>query len=415
MKLGVIIYGLLILTSFTSPIRAQIDCIPDSAFVNKEFKNLNLDSEYQNGNWNPVLKKLKDKIIVLLGEPNHGSGEIFDSRNDLIKSLHEKLGFDVILFESGIGELAAIHLQREDLTARQMTNGLLGGWRTKEFVELMEYAKSNNISISGFDVQRTGGSFEELLLVELDKSDLKLPQFDNLEQEFTKEKARLTNRKTAYDSVKDSTPSLIRTYELLLEKLKNQSSQNDDLARLFVIRTIENRVSYLRYFLDFVRENDWRKRWETRDYMMYSNISWLLKSVYKGEKVIVVAHNFHISKFNKNEQVMGEFLKEEFGSKMYSIGVFAGKGEYFDNFGRTKSLMTASKNNLDIKHIIDKLNGRAGFLNIPKKSKKGFCWLFRNLIVNDTFIDLDSTNELVLSKHFDGLVFIDRITPPEKL
>jgi hypothetical protein len=45
----------------------------------------------------------------------------------------------------------------------QMTNGLFGGWRTKEFTGLMEYLKSSGISISGFNVQRSGNSFRRVL------------------------------------------------------------------------------------------------------------------------------------------------------------------------------------------------------------------------------------------------------------
>ncbi|HEV7783653.1 MAG TPA: hypothetical protein VGO58_20420 [Chitinophagaceae bacterium] len=54
--------------------------------------------------------------MVLIGEPNHGSKEIFLLRNSLIKFLHESHGFDIILFESGIGELIRADISKDQLT-----------------------------------------------------------------------------------------------------------------------------------------------------------------------------------------------------------------------------------------------------------------------------------------------------------
>ncbi|MEM6721232.1 MAG: hypothetical protein AAF611_18020 [Bacteroidota bacterium] len=146
---------------------AQEENIPTSECLHKKIKSINVSSDYQKGDWKPILKEVKNKRIVLLGELNHGSKEIFLSRNDLIKSLHEKLGFDVILFESGIGELIETNSQKKNLPPNKMTYGFFGGWRTSEFVDLMDYVKSRNMSISGFDVQRTGNSFQSVLTGEL--------------------------------------------------------------------------------------------------------------------------------------------------------------------------------------------------------------------------------------------------------
>lgn len=111
---------------------------------------------------------------------------------------------------------------------------------------------------------------------------------------------------------------------------------------------------------------------------------------------------------------MGEFLKKEYGAEMYSIGVFAGSGSFANNQGAEERLKPISTDGIDIKQIINELNYKLGFLNIPKKEKKGLDWLFENIIINDTFIDLSNSNKMVLSKSFDGLIFIDKISLPEK-
>lgn len=395
-------------------VNAQEYNLPVSKFLNKKIKSIEVDANYSNGNWKPVLKEVNNKKIVLLGELNHGSKEIFLSRNDLIKSLHQELGFNVILFEAGIGELFSIDLQKETLTPQEMIHGFFGGWRTEEFIELMNYVKSNNISISGFDVQRTGGSFEKLLISELERLNLNSNQFSEVEKRFSGENRKLNDRNAVYDSIQHSTNQLIQDYELLKSSIEKSNSQDLNKISYFIIRTIQNRIKYLEYYLDFVKDKDWNERWAARDYMMSSNIDWLLKTIYKNQKIIVIAHNFHISKYNEKEEVMGEFLKKEYNSEMYSIGVFAGGGSFSNNRGQEEILKPTSNDGLDIKHIINELNCKVGFLDIPQKENKNLDWLYKHIIINDTFIDLSGSNEMILSKNFDGLIFIDKISPPKK-
>ena len=107
---------------------------------------LDSSNTYKNLKWDSVIEKVKAKKILLLGEFNHGSKEVFTLRNDLIKSLHNNHGYNVILFESGIGELAAIDLNKDNLNPEQLTRGFFGGWRTKEFQELMAFVKEKNIN-----------------------------------------------------------------------------------------------------------------------------------------------------------------------------------------------------------------------------------------------------------------------------
>lgn len=395
-------------------INAQKNDFPNPKYLNEKIESIEVDVNYSNGDWTPVLEKAKNKRIILLGELNHGAKEIFLSRNDLIKSLHKKLGFNVILFESGIGEMISVNSQKEILTPTEMTYGFFSGWRTKEFVELMDYVKSNNISIHGFDVQKTGGTFENILITELKKTQQNSDRFSDIEQRFSEQKRKLTHRKAVFDSLQTSTKELISDYTKL--KLLLESSGNSDVnsSSYLIVKTILNRIEYLKYFLDFTKDKDWNKRWRARDFMMYSNVDWFLKNTYENQKVIVVGHNFHISKYNEKEEVMGEFLKKEYDSEMYAIGVFAGNGSFLNNRGLEEQLKPVSNEGLDIKQIINQSKYQVGFLNIPSKKDKNSDWLFNDIIINDTFINLSSSNKMILSNSFDGLIFIDTISPPEK-
>lgn len=380
---------------------AQILSADQADFIASHFANLEADESYQNAKWDAVIEAIGSKRIVMVGEFNHGTKEVFIARNELIRELHKKHGFDLILFESGLGELEVINLKKQNLTPAQLTYGFFGPWRTKEFEALMTYVQQADIEISGFDVQRTGGIFSNYLTDKLGDN-----YFKAIEQEFVTVKKKLTNRRTVYDSILIPTVQLIKAYERIKVDLKVDDH--------FSIKTLENRIEYLNYMLQFTKDKDWNKRWEARDHAMANNLKWILSRQAPDRKVIVVAHNFHIAKYNEKENVMGEFLKADYGSEMYVIGAFAGKGVSTNNYGQTEQLSPPSEEGLDIKHIVAADQGRLTFLNLNQDLGAKGEWLHQPIIANDTFIDLSGSNQLILSKCFDGLLLFDAITPAEK-
>src|SRR5688572_29207980 len=62
------------------------------AFLKINTKTIVRDSLQRQPDWNYISPYLKDKKIILIGEPNHGSKEIFELRNSLIKYLHKETG-----------------------------------------------------------------------------------------------------------------------------------------------------------------------------------------------------------------------------------------------------------------------------------------------------------------------------------
>ena len=167
--------------------------------------------------------------------------------------------------------------------------------------------------------------------------------------------------------------------------------------------------------LEWQQSKNYQERWDARDSTMADNVIWLINNFFPNDKVIVIAHNFHIAKYNKKQEVMGEVLKATYGDAMYSLGVFASKGSFNNNSGEKEDMSVPENTRLDIKHIINALSGDVNFLDIPKTEGKFDRWLFSDIIVNDTFITLSGDNEMNLSKHFDGLLLIDEISEPEKL
>jgi erythromycin esterase len=390
---------------------AQTLDYPQRTYLREYAYTIYPDETFSRSSWEYIVPNISDKRMVLLGEFTHGAKEIFQVRNELIRFLHEKQGFNTILFESGIGELAAVDITRKQLNATQMTLGLFGAWRNTATKDLMDYAKINNMAVSGFDVQRTGSSFKDVLKTAAGKQNIDTAFCHKLEERFGIIQRELTDKKVAYDSVSTKTGQLIADYQQTYDQLSVNRPGNFGKDVKFARRTIVNRIRFLQYMLRFIKDQDWNKRWAARDSAMADNIRWLADSIYTNEKLIVIGHNFHIAKSNERQKVMGEILGNLYPADTYSFGFFAGSGSYADNSGKEIKMLPADSAHTDLKHVIGPFKGFATYLHIPGTKVVGTEWLHQHVVVNDTFIDLGGSNKMILAKQFDGLLFLKKVSP----
>ena len=359
---------------------------------------LQLDEGYAQGQWQPVLNAIGHHKIVLLGEANHKSKEIFMARNDLIQALHQEAGFDVVLFEAGIGEVGAVAWQRDHLSAQQMTRSLFGFWRTPAFIELMSYIKSNELDLGGLDVQRTNSRLFGSLAIDLAAyGDLDTSRFLDLENQYSIVNRKLVSREAIYDSVQAQVKDLVRGYEELSQQLAAFKKPEKQL--LLVGQTIKNRIAYLNYRLQFLVDRDYHRRWASRDQQMAENFLWLREHLFPNRKIIVVAHNYHISKTNEQETVMGEILKEQCEDNIFVLGSFLIGDDEDQPDGRTAD-------EIGLHQARSLMEDRGYFMHIKPHSSDPEHWLNHPIRVNNTFIDLTGTQQLTMSTHFDGILIL---------
>lgn len=390
---------LLLFTSLTS-LTAQTLSGDQQAFLRKHAKDIQVNEDYRSGDYHPVLEAIGDHRIVLLGEFTHGAREVFLTRTDLVKALHERGGFDAILFESGLGEVGIVARTAATRSPDELTYGFIGPWRTVEWPELMAYARDQGMTIGGFDVQRTGSTLGDYLAENTSDP----VDWQDMEQAFGQLRSRLSNFRTEYDSVATQTRNLIQRYQSMA-----LTWAQDELIH----RALNDRATYLQYMLRWIADKDWDARWNARDSAMAANVRWWLDELGPDRKVIIVAHNFHIAKYNEKEEVMGELLATDLADDMYALGVFAGGGSIANNRGEPEDLSPPSEDGLDLKHIIRQMPGAVSFLNIPEPNPVGGQWLYELIIVKDTFIDLYGTEVMSLARCFDGVLLIDRVSVPE--
>jgi erythromycin esterase len=384
-------------------------------FVKDQAVTISQDENLDNADWKSVEPVLKNKKIVMLGEANHGTREIFQLRNSLIKYLHEKMDFNVILFESGTGELLFIDMNKKKLQPEQMTYGFFGIWRTKEFRDLMKYVTDQNMSIAGFDVQRPGSLFRNFFKQVSDKISVDTNQLISLEKRFGAVENQINSR-TGLDSLTEKTNLLISNYQETYNQIAaNNASSAEQVSVSLLLKSLSNRMHYLTYMLNFAKDQDWNKHWIARDSAMAENVKWLSDNIFKDKKLILIGHNFHLSKSNENEKVTGEYLAKKYPGETYSMGIFPGEGVYANNSGREAKTFPPDTASLDIQHIIKSTDGFAAYLDIPRQKAKGGEWLHENIVVNNTYINSKWSNKMILAKSFDGILLIKKSSMPEKL
>lgn len=107
--------------------------------------------------------------VVQLGESSHGAGRTFAAKTRLVKFLHRELGFDVLVWESGMYGLRTVNdsLRAGADPVRAAAMGIFPIWsRTEEVRTLLEYARDSHaggrpLEMAGVDVQFSGRESRE--------------------------------------------------------------------------------------------------------------------------------------------------------------------------------------------------------------------------------------------------------------
>jgi erythromycin esterase-like protein len=97
--------------------------------------------------------------VVMLGEPSHGEGNVFEAKIRLLRFLQQKMGFTTVAFESGFYDL---HKAQQELESGKSAQEALGNsvfsiWTsTQEFQPLLPLVGKSGLRVAGFDPQLSG-------------------------------------------------------------------------------------------------------------------------------------------------------------------------------------------------------------------------------------------------------------------
>ena len=372
--------------------------------------------------------------IVALGESTHGTSEFFTLKHKILQYAVVALGFRVFALEDHFiaGEEINKFIKTGEGTLKSATKNLFDTWNRKEIMNMILWMKKYNtnhphdmISFIGVDIQEVTRPIDSLIVF-LKKHDSKLYKKHVPSLNHLKEKGQYAFMES------DSLVKLdwIKTSEKIFNELSAKKEKWIIEAKTKADKIkIEYGVQYANLIQQYFREvlNNGVDLY--RDEAMAENISWYFEKVYPKTKMIVWAHDSHVSRgddhdvfTNYNRGIsMGSFLSKKYKSAYKSFGLLTYKGNYlaFKTYAYKEQtsvpLFTSpigsfeeALHQVSVKKKLDNL-----FLNLPKSID----WLNKPLplrFANHVSIDYGYWERLVIPSQFDGVFFIDNTNPSVK-
>jgi len=299
---------------------------------------------------------LKDVEIVMLGEQTHGDGAAFDTKVKLIKFLHQEMGFEILVFESGFYDCkkAWEEIEKGENVETALANSIFTLWSTTtQFKPLVTYVEDNlktekPLTVLGFDSQFTGPISKEHFLRDLrnflkatDSNLVKSPEWFHFQLDIARYFDEEYRKKVKKKEIEQDTTYL----NSLVQKLTKL-----DTETMFWKQAIQSCKVYLSgVYLGT----------DLRDYQMAQNLIWI-KEQNPNKKIIcwgATSHflynqqEVHLMKFPYNvvdnyyqkTRMMGDYIKQKYNKKVYTIGFIAGGGDFGRYSKRTlKSALPSS-------------------------------------------------------------------------
>lgn len=330
---------------------------------------------------------LKNKRIVALGESSHGTEEYSEVKLKLIRYLHEKLGFNVLLFESPMMACSYVDLIKDSTAATELIqNSIQSVWHTKTVAQLFNYIKTSDLAFKGFDPQYITSPYSSLLF---SASFTDHPGIQNKLVQLEKRIADAFIQPKKYLSLKDS-------FSIAWSQLADQFAQ----LKLTPIQSwIKQMISTnITYYKNINKGNN-------RDILMADNIIWLAEKLYPNEKLIVWAHNTHIDKTSSTQnRIMGKLLAEHFNEQLYVIGLYMTNGTTALNNRKVLQIKSPPKNSLE--ELLSARGFKTAFIQTNTK-------LFnRNITTLHWGKDKQQFN---LFKSYNAVILINGVSAPEYL
>ena len=360
---------------------------------------------------------LKEKQVVMLGESAHGIEEYSLVKYRIIKHLHEKLNFNIIAFESGISECAFLDEMKDSLNSKELLEkGIVQVWQTESNIKLMNYIKENNIKIVGIDNQISTKYNSEYLKTAINKYDKiaaeKIYCLDTTINAlyFNKElfKDEPNETKSKFQKNKSELVKIYSEFNSKIDSLLRQKNYSNSQSSLLTLKkVIQNKIYLSQTYLNI------NKYGTQRDSIMTSNLKWIMDSLAPNKKIIVWAHNSHVSRtgMQNEKSYMGKLISNLLKNQVYSIGLYAYAGETMDVWRRNKIKITKpSTNSIENKLHINDSESKATFINFSKIIDKNNLWTTEKIKafswgVRETFI--------VPSDEYDGAILINVATTPK--
>jgi erythromycin esterase len=407
-----------LLTAKAAPVRG-VD------FADKDFADLE-----------PLGSAIGDARVVQLGEPSHGAGTAFAAKARIVKFLHQRHGFDVLIWESGLYDVALAQAAMRDPATDAVVaaqKGVFTLWsEAAEVKPLFVYIKASQPSLrplemAGFDMQVTADGTRERFAEDLRAFVAALgdhalrDRAASLAGDAIVARQRLYAGKFATSNDLDTLAVLVRGLRTLIAARSAAfAAVHGALEISFIDRCLENMYSDAALRAEAARAPETTTARESRrDAWNAVNLRWLLAERYAGRKAVVWAHNVHVmdayyapgfhyvhlDPHPGDMKTTGVFQKQWLGDKVYTLGMTANVGEEGFAMGGPKSpIAPAPEGSLEAR--LHSTGHPFAFLDLRVLKKER---LLHGISLRAPKFDINALADP--GRLYDGVFFIDRMAP----
>ncbi|HEU4470670.1 MAG TPA: erythromycin esterase family protein [Flavisolibacter sp.] len=286
---------------------------------------LSIEPQGQHTDLDALYKLTGNPAIIALGEPTHGTSEVFTLRLRLLKYLVEQQGFTTLMLEDELPEAGLINdyvLYGRDTAVSLVKKLLFPVWQNEEMVALIEWMRTYNqthdkkIQFRGMDMQSVRVARQNLLRFGRDND----PTLAGQVEELAKMTGRLSKNWESGQRplIKDSLVKLTENIQAHFE------SRLQDYGKKAQPDTLNWMQLNLAILAQYYPNMDWEMSSDYRDSCMAQNIIDYYRQ-YPDTKMLIWAHNSHVSRAGG---MMGYWLNRYFKKRYFNIGFATSEGTY---------------------------------------------------------------------------------------
>jgi erythromycin esterase len=383
----------------------------------------------------PLVNKIGNASLVLLGEQSHGDGNVFLLKARLVRFLHMVMGFDVLAWESGLYDCSRMEdaLHSEIPLEEAEAYGIFPIWALSEQVRpVFEYARSTYgkpkpLIMTGFDCQLSSARSATNFLSEI-KAFFNKAQLESLSAE-------------SWDLFEEA---------LDAQKLRNMTEEMRSIHKenLTVLLTliVDSRAILSMYYgsgeIDF-----WQKVLSgysvyfgmiekmlsggqptvldnnVRDAVMAQNLLWLVEEAFPHKKIVVWGATLHnmrrIDQVQTNKPslsyeglvTMGHPVFEKLKDAVYSIGFSTYQGKAGNVFiKKPYDIPPAPDNSLE--EICHRTGHEMLFIDFRGTIQDEGHWFNQKLKARPLG---HTVMDAIWPLHLDAMIFTDTVIPSTRI
>ncbi len=300
--------------------------------------NCNPFTSVETADLEPLLDRIGQSSIVLIGEASHGTSEFYKMRNRITQELIVKKNFNFIAIEGDWPDAARIdhfvrHFETPPSEWTAFARFPTWMWRNTEVREFVDWLRIHNtekrldqrVAFHGLDLYSLYSSIREILkyLDEIDPATAELARLRyGCLTPWQTDPA--TYGKVALTSSYRSCEADVVYMLMELSAKHREYAMHDGERFLDAVqnaRLVANAERYYRVMYYGSRES-----WNLRDSYMFETLK-ILRSFHSPDnKAVIWAHNSHVGDAaatemsGRGELNIGHLCREEFGDHAYSIG-----------------------------------------------------------------------------------------------